>query len=469
MEEYRALLSQLEESGTPPALEGTVTRAITRAHRKRERRWRSGLLSLGGAAAAFALAVNLSLPFAMACRGVPVLKNLAAAVALSPSLKAAVENDYVQPLGDRVTVNGVTLTLDYAIADRRQVNLFYHVEGEFAALYASPSFRSPQGEELADVSILGGMYRHEPGALRSVTLNFHGREDAPEALQFVLRVEKVAREDGGDTQSAPMDDSQEPTSGEGVVLFEIPIQLSLDPAMIVQGEVYPLEQWIDLEGQRFLLHQVEIFPSFLQLELEAHPDNTAWLKGLTFYAQDDRGRRTEAITNGITGLWDPDTPGMESFRCESSFFWDSKSLTLHLTTADWLDKEEQSVTVDLDGTVVEGTLPPGVRYVGGARGADGRVSLLFLAPQPGEYQEDRIATFQIAGSFSTLDGEEIFSGGRTTTISSASLGSRDIPVPEGEFADCYYLESCPGDRVVVELLATRRDQTLSTPVEIKLK
>ena len=112
-EEYQALLQELET--TPAALDGAVERALRR--RKRDRRLRLFGVPAGSLAACFAafvLLVNLFPPFARACGSVPVLRELAQAVAWSPSLSAAVENDYVQPIGQSQTVNGVTATVDLA-------------------------------------------------------------------------------------------------------------------------------------------------------------------------------------------------------------------------------------------------------------------------------------------------------------------------------------------------------------------
>ena len=108
MEEYEALLQEPEE--LPPALEGAVARA--RARVRRRRLWRRVTAPAGSAAAVFAvfvLLVNLWTPFALACAKVPVLKELTAAVAFSPSLKAAVENDYVQYIGQSQTDNGIMI------------------------------------------------------------------------------------------------------------------------------------------------------------------------------------------------------------------------------------------------------------------------------------------------------------------------------------------------------------------------
>ena len=129
MEEYKALRDAPEE--LPPALEGAVARARARARRRRL--WRRISAPAGSVAAVFAafvLLVNLSTPFALACGKVPVLKELAAAVAFSPSLKAAVENDYVQYIGQSATDNGITVHLEYLMADQGGLMLFLSVRSE---------------------------------------------------------------------------------------------------------------------------------------------------------------------------------------------------------------------------------------------------------------------------------------------------------------------------------------------------
>ena len=378
------------------------------------------------------------------------------------------ENDYVQLIGKNNTVNGITLTVDYVIADRRQVNVFYRVEGSFGAVYGHPHFLDGTEEELQEVIVSSYGSRLEPGQLQKATLDFVGNESTPSRLTFLLRVTRVEREGSSETAELAVGD-RESTSGEEAILFEIPLELELDEAMTAQGEVYEPDLEIHLDGQRFLIRRVEICPSFLQVDVEADPGNTAWLKGLTFYAEDENGNRTEPITNGISALGDPDTPGMDSLRSESSFFWDSKSLTLHITEADWLDKDAKDVTVSLDGAILKGDLPADIRYLGGARRSGGQVELLFFGKQPGEPWEGYVTTFQIAGSFCTADGEEIFSGGRSSTTGVASLDGRDILVPEGYFADCYHLSDCPDGAVVVELNATRREERLKDPVSIPLK
>ena len=132
MEEYAALQAQLEEH--PSALAYTVQRArARRARRRRLRRFGVPLGSLAGAMALFVLLVNLSAPFALACSHIPVLKELAAAVSFSPTLSTAVEHDYAQRIDQTQSANGVTMTLNYLMADPAQLIFFVTVTGPEAA------------------------------------------------------------------------------------------------------------------------------------------------------------------------------------------------------------------------------------------------------------------------------------------------------------------------------------------------
>lgn len=129
MEEYQALLTELERE--PEGLEGVAARAADRARRTRMRRRAvRPAAGLGLLAACFVLVVNLFTPAALACGRVPILRELAQAVIVSPSLSAAVANEHVQLVRQERTAGDWTVRLEYVIADRRQVNVFLTVEGE---------------------------------------------------------------------------------------------------------------------------------------------------------------------------------------------------------------------------------------------------------------------------------------------------------------------------------------------------
>ena len=148
-EEWDALLR--EAADTPAALEETIHRAAAHAARnaRRKRRAAGTLGSLAGIAAAFVLLVNASTPFAMAASRVPFLRPLVEAVAFDPSLKAAVAHDYVQLVQQTGEQDGITVALEYLIADPRNLTVFYRVQdAALRPVILEPELLSAEGEAL---------------------------------------------------------------------------------------------------------------------------------------------------------------------------------------------------------------------------------------------------------------------------------------------------------------------------------
>ena len=174
-EEYRALLQELET--TPPALDTAVERAMERRRAARKRRlWGIPVGSLAACFLLFVGLVNAFPTFAAACEDVPVLGALAEAVRFSPSLSAAVEHDYVQPVGQSQTKNGITATVESVKAAS---DLFSPVSGTVTAV----------NEELADHPDLVNQAPYEGGWMVRVALS--GR---PSGLLNAADYEKLCQE-----------------------------------------------------------------------------------------------------------------------------------------------------------------------------------------------------------------------------------------------------------------------------------
>lgn len=464
-EEYKLLLSQLEEE-TPAALDSCVEKARKKARRRRG--WGTSLASLGGVAAAFVLMVNLSVPFALACARVPGLRELTASLVFSESLKLAVENDFVQYIGQSQTVEGTTMTVEYVIADKRQINIFCRFEGDFDYLNGRPRVTNLDDSPLEGYSLYGGGMSQQ-GELDCITLDFDDR-DTPSSLRLSYEVEKLARDIQELAPERSSDHHGKPTEPE--VLFSFIFDLELDQRMISQGESYALDQWVELDGQQILLETVEVYPTFIQINLNYDPNNTAYLTGLDFYLEDEQGRQTEHISSGITGRGWADKPGMSAVRRESSFFWEAKHLTLHIIAADWLDKDRQYATVDLVNGTVEGELPEGVLF-GGAAKTSGGLDIAFFAPKTPEDDETHSTCYQIIrGVCYGPEGQEIQShGSGTTSVGYTALGGKEIKAPDPEmyFAETTYFDPCPYDTVRVAFQDTRRGVALDQPVSVEIK
>ena len=345
-EEYEALILKLED--TPEMLETIAERSLKREMTSQKKRRILGIpaASLAACFLGFVLLVNAFPTFARACEEIPILGDLARAVNWSPSLSAAVENEFVQPIGQSQTVNGITATIEYLIVDQKQVNIFFTLDGDYENLAgALPKFQPEQ-----ECSTVTSDFLQPPGSLLHYTLDY-GEKDVPEGFTITFGVTTYVEPEFIEPPE-PLEDTwegmfrQEEDTGD-VFLAEFTFDLEFDPDFTAKGEMIPVHKDFVLDGQILTVDTVEVYPTHVRVEIEGAAENTAWLKGVGFYLENERGERFEPISNGISATGDPDSPAMLSFRLESPYFADSQHLTLHITQVEWLDKELDRVRIDL--------------------------------------------------------------------------------------------------------------------------
>lgn len=334
-QEYDTLMQELRQ--TPPALEGTLDRALDRRRARRRKRKLRPLRSLAAAAAVFVLLVNVSIPFAQACTHIPVLGWLAQAVCFSHSLSSAVEHDWVQKVEQTQRDNGYTLTLEDLIVDQKQIHLFYTLDWEdpaceYAMVLVDGDRLSPRPTVLSD-SVEG------PQDAGHIVLDYREGQ-VPDRLDLVLTVRP---------------------NGDGSPAARFRFQVALDPSLTAVGQVRPVEQWVELDGQQIYVDCLEIYPTHARLLLRDHPDNTARLVSLLCHLEDETGRRYER-EGGLSSFSDPDTGFLTELRLSSPYFQQPERLTLCITGAAWQDPGEAEVTVDLTAGTAAG-LPEGVRLI----------------------------------------------------------------------------------------------------------
>ena len=462
-EEYQALLQELE--ATPPALDGTAERALRR--RKRDRRLRLFGVPAGSLAACFAafvLLVNLFPPFARACGNVPVLRELAQAVAWSPSLSAAVENDYVQPIGQSQTANGVTATIEYVIVDQKQVHIFFTLEGEG---YESLSAEMPEFTPRQHCSVLGADFRQEPGTLLHFTLDYQDN-DVPEGFTMAFGVTgETGTENGPAAPSRSILD--EPEREEPDILASFTFDLDFDPTYTAQGEIVPVDSTFQLDGQTLTVTTVEVYPTHVRVNVEGAPDNTAWLKGLDFYLENEEGERFDSIANGVSATGDTDSPAMKSFRLESAWFAGSDRLTLHITGAKWLDKDKERIRVDLESGTAD-RLPEDVALYSAERSGNGWL-VQFSAPEEEEMHFRQLFSmtyYDAEGNEHSMDSRSTMTEPYIEGPISDEAFDAHRAAGEGRFFEILPLENYPYDEVWLCPTFSRTAQA-EVPVTIPVK
>lgn len=379
-EEYKALLSELES--TPPELEYTVSRAQSRQKKTRCRR-RAFLVPFGSLAAvfaAFAMMVNLSPNFAQAVSGIPGLSQLAEFVSFSPSLSTAVDNGYVQQVGQEQTEKGITARVEYMIADNKQINIFYTLDSEiYNGLDAYPSIKGADGTELHGFSSGSD---HPPdiknGDLKKVTVDFTSGE-MPERFVLALDVFSPERRDEAGSPPAPMEEGSEPIQSQPEYLCHFEFTLTLDLSRMKEGEIFELHRELLIDGQRLILESAEIYPTHMRLNFSADAENTVWSSDLVFYVENEKGERFEGVGNGISAYSDPKSRMKTTYILESPYFSNSESLALHFTGGAWLDEEMPTARIDLTNKTAD-FLPEGVTFEDCERDGEDWI-LTFSAPE----------------------------------------------------------------------------------------
>ena len=407
-QEYDALTQELRQ--TPPALDGTLDRALERRRTRRRRLW--PLRSLAAAAAVFVLLVNVSTPFAQACAHIPVLSWLAQAVCFSHSLSSAVEHDWVQKVDQTQSDSCYTLTLEDLIVDQKQIHLFYTLAWEdpsceYAMVYVDGGRLSPRPSILSD-NVNG------PQDAGHIVLDYR-EEQVPDRLDLNLTVRP---------------------NGDGSPAAQFRFQVTLDPSLTAVGQILPVEQWVELDGQQICVDRLEIYPTHARLMLRDCPDNTARLVSLLCHLEDETGRQYER-EGGISGFSDPDTGFLTELRLASPYFQQPERLTLRITGAVWQDPEEAEVTVDLASGTAAG-LPEEIRLTR-VDEEDGRTVLYFQYPAPPALLPQRFSW-----SCRSPEGEWQVTEGGSSTNQDTGLETEDL-----------HLIDYPWDQVALTLNWTR--------------
>lgn len=461
-DEYLTLMDELE--ATPMQLEYAEQRVKVRL--KSERRQRFFVIpftSLALSIVMFIVLVNCYPTFAYACSKIPLMKELVEFVAFSPSLSDAVENEYVQPIEEEQTVNGITARIKYVIVDQKQLNIFYSLDSEiYTAMNASFEIKAADGSTLEGYCMTSGDYGTANKELNYMTVDFVDH-DMVGSMLFTIKVwdkGSLLKE----AATIPLEDEPvyEEEHEEPEYISEFTFSLEFDPYFTAQGENIVLNETFEIDGQTLILNNTEIYPTHMSIDFSDIPTNTAWLTSLSFYMVNESNKRFEPISNGISGSGAADSPMMKSHRLESSFFSNSKELTLYITGVDWLDKDMEKIKLDLVNVTAE-HLPQGVTFEKAERKGESWILTFIEQTKDGKgtqiwasnYYDEYGKEYHINSWSSSVTGDWDQESGEY--VEDQSTNTLEIP-----------LVNYPYDTVYLSPVYSRKVE-LSNPIVIKIK
>lgn len=457
MEEYSKLRRSLKE--VPPQLEFVRTRVEARSKKKKYFSWvwKGPVLTAVALIMVFTVLTNTSVVFARAVSEIPILRELALFVAFDPSLKAAVENKYVQPVGLTQQSGGITVEIPYVIADQQRLSVYYRVAGGENWMYEpEPNpLRDEKGQELTSMTSSKTIYPDEVKGLQELRFDL-AECTLPQKVrvQFSLLASEREQLAGEAPLRVPQDGVVE-SEGRGeqpaqVAYGEFDFLIQIDSQLTLPTKVIPLQREFTVQGQAVHLNQLEIYPTQAKLLLEIPQSNTALVKKLRVWLEDEAGNRWNGKTNGISGRGD-NNGNVGEVWIESAYFTRANQLTLHIDAAGILKKQEEMVTVDLN----KGTASPLPEHIKLERIArqGGRATLYFSIQRE---TEDH-STQQFDMIYYDSSGREY------------SMGSQGTSVLDEQDDQLHFTVECPEDGIIqlrrIDSSFTLLEQPVKIPID----
>lgn len=439
-EEFFQLQQELEQKA--PSLASSVQKA------KRRRRAKTifyrPLSYVAAVFAVFIVSVNAFPTVAYACSRIPGLRELAQAVNFSHSLEDAIANAYVQPMDLVQEQNGIRAEVSYLIVDQKQVNIFYRLYSrDYKVMDATPEAFDRDGNYVQAAIHHSSGYDAKNGELRCLTIDFDDQV-VPDHLLVRLQVQGHPAYSADAPVRAPdhIPEPQEPTKPQYKAVFDFP--LDFDPQFTAAGKQIAVNQTLEVDGQKFTVTDLEIYPTHLRLNITEDEENTAWIKDLDFYVETDSGKRFSSDISGITATGNIDTPSMVSYRADSMYFYDSDQLQLVFTGADLLDKGKEKVYVNLL-TGQTDPLPEGVQFEGATKyGKEWEVSFRHFCEKAWTTKQ------RFAWRFYDAQGNPYEINSATTTF-----GEPDATGEVHSVIETFYLSKYKEDEVWLELVFNR--------------
>ena len=312
----------------------------------------------------FTSAVNLSPAFASAAANVPIVRELVKAVAFDPSMKAAIEHDYVQLVKKTATDNGFTLKVEYLVADPRNLTVYYKMN----EITERNSQDGPDYQFDFDLLDMNGenmegygaswdypISEDEKEALNAVKFNFSGEETLPEQVQLRLIVKEAQPLSPEDQKK--LDEARNKTGLAGsIASFEEPrpeykevanmiVPLTIDKDTLFNVRTLNMNRTVELDGQRIVFDKVEIYPTQIRVLWHTDETNTHLIDGLRIELQSKERGKWQGISNGVSGIGATDSPERQTW-LESNWFSDEEEYQLVITQYALIPKDKRMVSYD---------------------------------------------------------------------------------------------------------------------------
>lgn len=336
-------------------------------------------------AAAFVLAfvgvVNAFPSVAVAMNDVVGLKELVQLVTVDQGMKACLENEYAQYIGEEQLMDdGHYSKVYYVVADSTHVSIFYKtdvpLDGEeyhhFAYVTQEDGYLIPVFQGIRS-------YKTDVENMYELRVDFDQELEEgmlPESIKVQLDFGKSYWDGYPSTDGGWIDYPEQTATYE----------IKLDNIFFVEPIVYDIQEEVEIDGQKLLFEKLEVYPTMTRLFYSEDVNNEYELIDMDVVIVDDKGNEYEQMPEGDFSVED-DTNTIigQVLGFTSNYFEEDVSLQLEIRGVSWDYGYSEETDVSYEKKSV-GDLPEEIELLGMELDEDKTLTIQFK-----EYSTDLVS------------------------------------------------------------------------------
>lgn len=299
-------------------------------------------------AVAFTGMVNCFPMTAYAMSHMGFLGDLAKAVTLDESMRACLEKEYAQYIGEKkTTADGYVSEIHCMVVDASRISVFFQTDvPEHGRSYGTDgqatdktTFDVELPEGLEDYEYASMMINTDVKNLYEYRLDFMDKK-IPEKFGFKIIYYEINE------------------TGDEKIISHSDYTLHPDTKYAKVVKTYQVNKSFSVKGQKIIIESLEIYPTQAKLFLHSDKKNTARLNDISVTLYDDKGRKYEQSKNGTVGTYE-ENGNLAAKWYESSYFADTDSITAVIDGIEMIPEDKRYGMISLKNQSIE-NMPEGV-------------------------------------------------------------------------------------------------------------
>ncbi|MBD8521481.1 DUF4179 domain-containing protein [Lysinibacillus fusiformis] len=271
------------------------------------------------------LSIRVSPTIASQVAKIPGFQAIVSAIAIDKGIKDIVDHDYYEEINVTQSKNGLSLTLQGAIADNSGIVLFYDADASFdISALTLEKVQLFQGDD-------------EIGCGCTFTKNESNQTYISSSVEYNF-LEPIVYTSKDFKAVFHFNDEQ-----KGNIDITLPFSLKKD---IAKEKTFTANRTIDIDGQKFTITQIRRSPLKVALDIEVAKDNAMQILALDDVAIiTESGERRDSMING-NSIGGNIRDGKFTLYLQSNYFDDPEALTVMIGAVHAVPKGEDFIEVD---------------------------------------------------------------------------------------------------------------------------